>query len=434
MDIAVKYEESSQVLTQTQLATQLRVLVVDDSTLQRRIVSLNLKKWGFDVTEAASGLEALEICKKQDIDLVLSDWMMPEMDGLEFCKEFRKLDRSRYGYFILLTSKNEKNDVAQGLDIGADDFLSKPVNSAELKARIRAGTRVLDMEKTLIDQNETLANALEELQGLYEGINKDLVEAEKLQQSLIPIRHKQISSGDLSVLFQSSSHVGGDLVGFFNFSETRLGLYSIDVSGHGVSSALLTARLAGYLSSHNKEQNVAFERLTSGQYRQRTPSEIAATLNQLMMEELDTEHYFTLAFADVNLTTGQVEMVQAGHPHPVVFNPSSGVTFYGSGGPPIGLMPDLEFETFMLKIIPGDRLLLYSDGLTECQNFEDDLLDDEGLTRILDKHSNGSGPEFMADLIWELTEFANGRPFEDDVSAIMFEFTGYAVQSPHPSQ
>jgi sigma-B regulation protein RsbU (phosphoserine phosphatase) len=90
------------------IATQLRVLVVDDSKLQRRIVSLSLKKWGFQVTKAAGGEEALEICKTQAIDLVISDWMMPGMDGLEFCREFRKLNRERYGYFIVLTSKNEK--------------------------------------------------------------------------------------------------------------------------------------------------------------------------------------------------------------------------------------------------------------------------------------------------------------------------------------
>lgn len=411
----------------TKLATKLRVLVVDDSKLQRRIVSLSLKKWGFFVAEAASGMEALEICKTQEIDLVLSDWMMPEMDGLEFCKEFRKLDRDRYGYFILLTSKNEKNDVAIGLDIGADDFLSKPVNSAELKARIRAGTRVLDMEQRLIDQNETVVNALDELQNLYEEINKDLVEAEKLQQSLVPVRHKELSSGEISILFQSSSHVGGDLVGFFSFSETRLGLYSIDVSGHGISSALLTARLAGYLSAHNKEQNVAFERLPSGDYKHREPKDIADTLNTLMIEEMDTEHYFTMGFADIDLVTGRVQMVQAGHPHPVVFNPNTGVKYHGDGGPPIGLMAGLEFESFEFALTPGDRLLLYSDGLTECPNIVGDLLDESGLEQMLLRHIDGGGLEFMSDILWELTAFADEQPFGDDVSAILFEFKGYCA-------
>ncbi|GGA17991.1 PP2C family protein-serine/threonine phosphatase [Neptunicoccus cionae] len=405
----------------------LRVLVVDDSNLQRKIVTLNLQKWGYRVLEASSGVKALEICTREPIDLVLSDWMMPEMDGLEFCKQFRQMERNTYGYFILLTSKNEKNDVAEGLHIGADDFLSKPVDTAELKARIRAGERVLDMEKALTAQNATLANTLDELQILYEEINKDLIEAEKLQKSLLPPPFRKGRYGDMSVLFQPSSHVGGDLVGFFNFTDTRLGLYSIDVSGHGVSSALLTARLAGYLSGHNREQNVAFDHIGDGIYRQRAPADIAASLNQLMIEELATELYFTMVFADVDLTSGVVEMVQAGHPHPIISRNSQGAGFLGQGGPPIGLMPDMKYETVTFTIFPGDRLLLYSDGLTECQNFDGDLFDDTNLLRIIEANSASTGAEFLSDLTWELTQFAQGRPFGDDLSAIMFEFKNYGT-------
>lgn len=404
------------------IASQLKVLVVDDSRLQRRIVTLNLTKWGFSVLEAESGLDALEICKAQPIDLILSDWMMPGMDGLEFCREFRKLDRDRYGYFILLTSKTEKNDVAMGLDIGADDFLSKPVSSAELKARIRAGTRVLDMEGRLIEQNAVVQDAYDELQTLYDSVNKDLIEAEKFQQSLIPLRHLEVAGGELSVMFQSSNHVGGDLVGFFSFSPDRLGIFSLDVSGHGVSSALLTARLAGYLSPNSKEQNVAFERSEDGSYSLRDPADMARVLNDRMADEVDTEHYFTLCYADIDLTSGKVRMVQAGHPHPVVFNPENGVKFLGEGGPPIGLVPDMEFDTVTFDIAPGDRLFLYSDGVTECQNRNDDLLDEDGLKAILNRNLSGSGPEFIADIMWELTSFAEERPFGDDVSAILFEY------------
>lgn len=405
-------------------ATPLRVLVVDDSALQRRIVALSLKKWGFLIYQADSGRKALEICESEKIDMVISDWVMPEMDGLEFCKNFRKLDRKRYGYFILVTSKNEKNDVAQGLDAGADDFLSKPVNTAELKARIRAGTRVLEMEQQLLAQNEVANNALRELRGLYDAINRDLAEAEKLQHSLIPERHKKFENAEISLLFKSSSHVGGDLVGFFSLSKDRVGLFSIDVSGHGVSSALLTVRLAGYLSPHNKTQNIAFDRQIDGSYRHRSPKDIARLLNERMMEELDTEHYFTMAFAEINLTNGHVIMVQAGHPHPIVFNPLTGVKYLGDGGPPIGLLPDLEFENFEFDLQVGDRLLLHSDGVTECQNKAGDLFDDEGLKQMLMRNLNGSGPKFLDDLIWELTNFSQGKPFGDDISAILVEFKG----------
>lgn len=403
-------------------AKWLRVLVVDDSKLQRKIVSASLKKWGFEVIEAESGAEALAICESEQVDLVLSDWMMPEMDGLEFCKAFRALDRDRYGYFILLTSKNEKNDVATGLDIGADDFLSKPVNSAELKARIRAGTRVLDMEQKLIDQNETVQNALDELQTVYDRIDRDLEEAEKFQQSLVPERQKSFDGGAVSILFQSSSHVGGDLIGFFSFDPGRLGIYSIDVSGHGISSALLTARLAGYLSPHAKEANAAYERDENGLFRLRDPAEVAAKLNDRMCDEIETDLYFTLCYADIDLTTGEVRMVQAGHPHPAKFDRTGNVEYLGTGGPPVGLIPEVPFETVTFSMTPGDRLLLYSDGVTECQNSRDELLDEDGLRKIIRRHASRSGPEFMSDILWEMTAFTDNQPFGDDVSAILFDF------------
>ena len=104
-----------------------RILVVDDSKLQRKILSSSLMRWGYDVIEADCGDSALRICAEHRPDIVVSDWIMPGMTGLEFCKEFRELTLDSYGYFILLTSKSEKNDVAEGLDAGADDFLTRPV-------------------------------------------------------------------------------------------------------------------------------------------------------------------------------------------------------------------------------------------------------------------------------------------------------------------
>ena len=400
----------------------LQVLVVDDSRMQRRLISAQLKKWGFGITEADSGITALEVCKTKDIDLVLSDWLMPEMDGIEFCRAFRNLPREHYGYFILLTSKSEKGDVAEGLEVGADDFLSKPVNSAELKARIEAGKRVLEMEKKLYVQNLRTQLALDELQNLYQEIQKDLVEAEKLQKSLIPKDFTRIENATISNLFQSSGHVGGDLVGHFPLTEDRHAVFSLDVSGHGVSSALLTIRLAGYFSQHDKEQNVAFDKMADGSYLPATPSDVARKLNERMLGELETELYFTLAFADINLKTGQIKYVQAGHPHPVIFSPERGVKFIGGGGPPIGLIAGLEFDTFEDQLEAGDKFLLYSDGLTECENPQAELLDDEGLEKILMGHMTHSGNELLNDVLWELTEFADGRAFGDDLSMILVEF------------
>ena len=128
-----------------------RVLLVDDSSLQRKILSASLERWGFDVVEAESGEHAVALCQNFLPDVVICDWVMTGMTGLQFCEEFRRLTRDQYGYFILLTSKAEKAEVAEGLQSGADDFLTKPVNSHELRARIAAGQRILAMQRESLD-------------------------------------------------------------------------------------------------------------------------------------------------------------------------------------------------------------------------------------------------------------------------------------------
>ena len=398
------------------------VLVVDDSRVQRRILSASLQRWGFSVREAASGLEALEICHRDPPDLVMSDWMMPGMDGLEFCRKFRGMPRENYGYFILLTSKSGKEEIAHGLDAGADDFLTKPVNASELRARIAAGDRILRMERELTEKNRLVKSTLDELQSLYDALDSDLIEAKKLQQSLVSDRHRDFGPAEVSLMLRSSGHVGGDLVGFFPVNSTRIGLYGIDVSGHGISSALMTARLAGYLSAVTPDQNVALRRMPDGTYAPKPPGETIAALNQMVLNEMETEHYFTLLLADVNLATGKVIMAQAGHPYPAVQRADGRVEMTGTGGLPVGLIDGAEYEDFEIAMRPGDRLMIHSDGVVECADPDGALLDDHGLAQILAELRQTRGMACLESLIWKLVNFAQTDDLADDVSAVLLEF------------
>ena len=399
-----------------------RVLVVDDSRAQRRILTASLTRWGFDVREAESGDDALGICADYAPDLVLSDWMMPGMTGLEFCRAFRDMPRETYGYFILLTSKSDKDEVALGLDAGADDFLTKPVNAAELRARIAAGARILQMERELTEKNRLITSTLDELQSLYDSLDSDLIEAKKLQQSLVSERYRDFGTAEVSLLLQSAGHVGGDLVGMFPISDSRIGLYGIDVSGHGISSALMTARLAGYLSSSVPEQNLALQKTRVGGFAPRPPAEAIAMLNRVIMSEMETEHYFTIALADVDLQSGQVIIAQAGHPYPALQRATGAVEFIGQGGLPVGLIDAAEFQQFEVTMAPGDRLLIHSDGVTECATRDGTLLNEDGLSWILRDLRQTRGRAFLESLIWRLSDFAGDADFQDDISAVLLEF------------
>ena len=314
-----------------------RVLIVDDSAAQRRVLTLSLKRSGYQVTEVDSGDAAIDLCRSSAFDIVLSDWMMPGMSGLEFCRAFRALPREGYGYFILLTSKSEKAEIADGLDAGADDFLSKPVSPGELRARLRAGERVLGMQAELVEKNRLVGTTLGKLQKVYDLLDRDLREARKLQQTLVRERRRDFGRGEVTTLLRPSGHVGGDLVGFFSINPSRIGLYSIDVSGHGVASAMMTARLAGLLTGSTPETNVALKKDASGRCSVLPPEQVAARLNQMMFEDIQVDQYFTLAYAEVDLLTGKCDLVQAGHPYPAILRAGGQVDHVGAGGLPIGL-------------------------------------------------------------------------------------------------
>jgi sigma-B regulation protein RsbU (phosphoserine phosphatase) len=400
------------------------VLVVDDSKAQRKILQMQLSRWGYDVTEAASGDEAMVLCMAQDFDIVLSDWMMPGMSGLEFCKAFRGLPREGYGYFILLTSKSEKTEIADGLETGADDFLTKPVSADELRARLRAGQRILGMQDELVEKNRLIGSTLGELQKLYDSLDRDLIEASKLQQTLVRDRFRDFGAGTASLMLRPSGHVGGDLVGSFIIDQNRIVVYSVDVSGHGVASAMMTARLAGLLSGASPDQNIALKIAPDGGRDAWPPAQVAERLNRMMLEELQVDQYFTLAYAEINLQTGETTLVQAGHPHPILLRADGTVESLGDGGLPIGLIDAAAYPQTSLTLHPGDRLFLVSDGVTECPNPEGEELGTEGLLKLLSYNKLLTSADLLEALLWDLNSFSGGGDFPDDVSGLIFDYLG----------
>lgn len=400
------------------------VLVVDDSRFQRKILSSLMKKRGFHVDQAESGRDALEKCKQRMPDLVLSDWMMPDMDGLEFCRAFRGIDTEDYGYFILLTSKSEKGDIAVGLDAGADDFLTKPVSPAELRARISAGERIIAMQRELTRKNRLVSETLGQLQKAHDSIDRDLMQARKIQESLVPDLSRCFGNAHVSLLLKPCGHIGGDLVGMFSPVEGQVGFYSIDVSGHGITSAMMTARLAGYLSSTYFDQNVGVCRSENGTFRLRDPVDVVADLNMRLMVDDGIDEYFTIAYATVDLATGQLKLVQAGHPHPVWIKADDTTEFIGEGGIPVGLLPNATYAQIEILMQPGDKILLYSDGFSECTTKTGEMLEQEGLINLIqDCKPWTSGQEFLDDLFWQLTQVMSpDTGLGDDVSATVFEY------------
>jgi len=134
----------------------MKILIAEDDPISRRILEANLLEWGYEVMVASDGGEAWEIIQQPESpSLIISDWMMPRMDGLALCRKIRNMEKSEYIYFIILTAKGEKKDIIEGLEAGADDFLTKPFNREELKYRIRIGERIINLERRILELANT---------------------------------------------------------------------------------------------------------------------------------------------------------------------------------------------------------------------------------------------------------------------------------------
>jgi two-component system, cell cycle response regulator len=158
------------------------VLIAEDDPLFRRILERWFQQWDYGVTAVENGLDAWEVLQRDDApQLAILDWMMPGMEGIELCRRIRSRDQSPYRYVLLLTAKDDKQDVIAGLEAGADDYLTKPFDVDELRARVRAGKRILDLQAALIHAQDELQSAAlhDSLTGLWNrGAILDLLRRE----------------------------------------------------------------------------------------------------------------------------------------------------------------------------------------------------------------------------------------------------------------
>ena len=196
----------------------MKILIADDSIVSRHLLEATLRKWGYEVMVACDGAEALQVLEREDAPaLIILDWMMPGMTGLEVCQRIRQRGSEPYTYILLLTSKSQKEDLIEGMDAGADDYITKPFDQSELQVRLRAGTRLVDLQAQLLSAREALReqatrDSLTRLwnrSSILEALTRELARAEReaspLGVVIVDLDHfKQIND--------NHGHPAGDVV------------------------------------------------------------------------------------------------------------------------------------------------------------------------------------------------------------------------------
>ncbi|MEM6896556.1 MAG: fused response regulator/phosphatase [Pseudomonadota bacterium] len=399
-----------------------RVLLAGQPMVEGGALERMLRAHNLDVRSARTAKDALAMVQGFAPDVVIVHWHGLDVAGPKFLRMILDGKQVRPPFIIGNSSAIDRSPEArtEALLNGADAFIHSGIKIDEMSAVLAVAERQKRRDSAARDRTRRILGRLSELQERFDSLDKDLSEAKKLQQGLMRNRHVTLGAASLSLILRSSGHVGGDLVGQFPINRDCFGFYALDVSGHGVSSALMTARLAGYLSSTNLRQNLALERCGGG-FVPRAPSAAVADMNQLVMEDLDTDHYFTMVLGYMEHESGTVTLAQAGHPHPTRQLASGRVEFIQVGGLPVGLIPGADYEDTEITLEDGDRLMILSDGFTEAALPDGTFLGESGLIRLLDASRDQSGPALLETLVWDLSEAMGEAGFQDDLSGVLLE-------------
>jgi sigma-B regulation protein RsbU (phosphoserine phosphatase) len=384
------------------------ILIADDQELSRFKLQNDLEKWGHEVTIAEDGEQAWELFQKNRYAIVITDWMMPKLDGLELVKLIRATECSDYVYIIMLTSKGEKHDIVAGMGAGADDFLVKPVHRDELQVRLRAGIRITKLNRALNETNRRLQRSQEA--------------AAQIQRSFLPTVKPQIAGYAFAWHHEPCGELGRDMFNIVALDDTHVGLYVLDVTGEGVPAALLATNLSRVMAPKSDATSILLERSKDGsESRIREPIEAVRELNRRFGSQ-EGRQFFTLAYGVLNLESRQFQFTSAGHPPPLHQRAGESPTMLDVEGFPIGMAPDgSEFQQRTVPLEPGDRILIYSDGLPDAMRGDGEVFGAARLLEAVRSFSHESLDGVIHSVMRELRDWRGGGDFNDDVSILAFE-------------
>lgn len=372
-----------------------RILVIDDSKLNRAIIKKVLTEINMEVDEAVDGVHGLEVLNRKKYDLVMVDIIMPNLDGFGFLAKFKENMTKDFIPVILMTGSDDLNSKIKGLRIGADDFLLKPLNEKELVARVLSLIRLKSVYTELYEKNML--------------IKKELEVANRIQQFIIPKDFSHIEYPFISGYYLPIEDIGGDFFDCYNLNSQNIGFLIADVTGHGIPAALV----------------MAMSKMLFSIYAPRFDStkELMSIVNTNMRGLLLDTQYITSFYIIYDKKTHSIRFTNAGHTWALYYRMSKNkVLALDTKGYFIGISDSPEYEEKTIQIEKGDRLLMYTDGVTEIKNNSHEAFGEKKLANFMINNSTVRGNDFCRLLISNLESFAPLSNRGDDIAILNIEF------------
>lgn len=375
-----------------------QILVIDDDLSIQILLKRMLEKQGYDVVAAGNGEEGIAQAILTQPGLIICDWIMPGLNGLEVCHRIKNNPNLSTTFFILLTSLVSVADRVKGLDAGADDFISKPIEQNELQARVRAGLRLHQLSRDLQTQKLLLET--------------ELAEAAEYVRSLLPL--PVTAPLGIDSRFIPSRQLGGDCFDYYWLDSDYLAIYLLDTAGHGLRATLPSISVLNLLRSRA---------LKSLNYYQ--PSDVLKALNDTFQMNYQNDKYFTIWYGVYNRVNRQLIYASAGHPPAVLVSGKSSsnteVQLLKTPGMPVGMFPEAKYVDGFCHIEKCSTLYIFSDGAYEITESDGTLWSLDAFIQLLVNLQHSI--DYQLDHILRyLINLNSKEAFDDDLSILQIKF------------
>ena len=375
-----------------------KILVVDDEPdlerLMRQRMRREVRDGRYEFSFAHDGFEALEcLHEDREIEMVLSDINMPGMDGLTLLDQIPKVDPNIRA--VIVSAYGDMQNIRTAMNRGAFDFVTKPIDFNDLKVTI---------DKTL-SHLQLLREALETRDRLV-ALQNELDVASRMQQSILPTVFPKIPGYQVFGQMEAAREVGGDFFDIVNLEGGRIGLTIADVSGKGVPAALFM------MSSRTLMKGSAIG--------MPDPGDVLEEVNGLLEADNEAAMFVTLFYAVLDPESGTLQYANGGHNPPLIVHPGgSSALLPTTGGVALGVMAGLAYRQSVATLAPGDIAVLYTDGVTEAMNANDEEFGVERLQAVFEERQPDSARAVSEAIFDAVHEFAGNTPQSDDITCLI---------------
>jgi sigma-B regulation protein RsbU (phosphoserine phosphatase) len=378
--------------------SECNVMVVDDTEENIDILVETLGD-DYEISVAMDGKSALEDISENPPDLILLDIMMPGMDGYEVCRRLKADPKTNGIPVIFITAMGELEDEEKGLELGAIDYIRKPITPTIVKTKV----------KNQLTAHLAHARELREGTATLEKIEKELQVARVLQMDILPRSFPERDDVDLFATLKPARQVGGDFYDFFFLDADRLCFVIGDVSGKGVPAALFMSAAKAWIKSTMQTDH--------------NTDSILDTVNKELAEDNDTCTFVTVFLGILDLRNGNLSFSNAGHNAPLLFQ-SGGEPEFLEGGKSmmLGIDDEIIYTSKSIQLQPGQCLCLYTDGITEAFNETNDEFSDKRLKDFISRSTERPVKELVELLVQEVESFAGKRPQADDITVLALRY------------